>query len=145
MRKTRLLVLLGTLLVLGLFLVGCEEGIENTPLGSITIHVTPSDYDNHRYKITWLDQNDPNATLGELSGFDEDNDESTPATLLDTTWFTANEWEYTLDVLNIGTYTITVIEFTSQSGELPDLEDSDERQDVVIAEGENPAITFTFT
>lgn len=144
MKKTRLLVLLGTLLVLGLFLVGCEEGIENTPLGSITIHVTPSDNANHRYKITWLDQNDPNATLGELSGFDEDNDESTPATLLDTTWFTANGWEYTLDVLNIGTYTITVTKYTPQDGGA-DTEENQSQSNVVIAEGENPAITFTFT
>lgn len=143
MKKTRLLVLLGTLLVLGLFLVGCEEGIENTPLGSITIRVTPSDSANHRYKITWLDQNDPNATLGELSGFDEDNDESTPATLLDTTWFTANEWGYTLDVLNIGTYTITVIEKTSVGDDTT--EDTDERQGIVIAEGENPTLTFDFS
>lgn len=144
MKKTRLLVLLGTLLVLGLFFVGCEEGIENTPLGSITISVTPSDNAHHTYTITWIDQNDPNATLGQLAGFGEVNDDNIPAIPLDTDWFTANGWEYTLDVLNIGTYTITVYEYTSQGDELTDLEDFVERQDVVIAEGENSPLSFDF-
>lgn len=135
--------LLGTLLVLGLFLVGCEESIENTPLGSITIRVTPSDNLNHTYTITWLDQNDPNATLGELSGFGEPDDDNAPTILLDTLWFDNNDWEYTLDVLNIGTYTITVIEKTSVGDDTS--ENPKEFEDIVIAEGENPTITFDFS
>ena len=49
-----------------------------------------------------------------------------------------------LETLNIGTYDITVTEYTPQDGG-DDVSTPSTISSVVIAEGENPAITFTFT
>jgi len=49
-----------------------------------------------------------------------------------------------LETLNVGTYDITVTKYTPQDGGA-DTEENQSQSNVVIAEGENPAITFTFT
>ena len=143
MKKTRLLVLLGTLLVLGLFLVGCEESVEPTPSGSIPIQISV-DNDLHTYKIAWVNQADPDATVNEISATDHDEDDTTPEVTLNTAYFSSNSWRFVLETLNVGTYDITVTKYTPQDGGA-DTEENQSQSNVVIAEGENPAITFTFT
>jgi len=143
MRKTRLLVLLGTLLVLGLFLVGCEESVEHVPLGSIPIQIS-TDNDSHTYKISWVNKADPEAFENFIVATDHDGDDTTPEQTLNTAYFSSNSWRFVLETLNIGTYDITVTEYTPQDGG-DDVSTPSTISSVVIAEGENPAITFTFT
>nr|WP_321295428.1 hypothetical protein [uncultured Sphaerochaeta sp.] len=142
MKKTRLLVLLGTLLVLGLFLVGCEEGVEPTPSGSIPIQISV-DNNPHTYKISWVNQEDPEAFENFIEATDHDGNDTTPEQTLNTAYFSSNSWSFVLETLNVGTYEITVTKNTPQD-EGPDLSTS-RTTNIVIAEGENAAVNFTFT
>ncbi|MEA4860617.1 hypothetical protein SDC9_47058 [bioreactor metagenome] len=143
MKKTRLLVLLGTLLVLGLFLVGCEESVEPVPMGSIPIQISV-DNDLHTYKISWVNQADADATVHYILATDHDGDITTPELTLNTAYFSSNSWRFVLETLNVGTYDITVTKYTSQD-EGEDIADPQTISNVVIAEGENPTLTFDFS
>ena len=105
MRKTRLLVLLGTLLVLGLFLVGCEEDISASGLGEIEITITGNSTSDY-YTFGWIYQEDS------TTGLYEGSSTNTETPLITDDWLDDHGWKFSLDIFSPGTYDFTVYEHT---------------------------------
>ena len=142
MKKTRLLVLLGTLLVLGLFLVGCEESVEHTHTGLIEITIVNGD-STKSYYFEGANQDYPEYTYYN-TGIVKDDARPTGARLEDTGWVYAPD-----SPINVGRWTWTVYEYSisdypNPDGDFPATVASVALTSQSIVDGETLRMTFTF-
>lgn len=132
--------LLGTLLVLGLFFVGCEEEISASGLGEIEITIISNDTSDY-YSFEW--ENLASSTTGSYIG--SDGSSETPMATDD--WLDDHEWKFSLDIFSPGTYDFTISEHTltlDGSGGFIDTPESHIESNVVINEDETTRITVDF-
>lgn len=134
--------LLGTLLVLGLFLVGCEEEVEYIPTGLIEITIVNGDA-TKSYYFEGANLDYPEYTYSDTGIVDGDS-RTTGARLAE------NGWVYDPDIpFNVGSWNWTVYEYSisdypNPDGEFPSNVEFRTLNNQSIVDGETLSMTFTF-